>query len=106
MLSDDFRGLHSNIVSLHGKSRDLETRYLNRSRLRKELLITNITMITDPATLGLQKSTCIYLHLLDSTCILNIATLAEDSSEAFATATSLGRKLQCHNVANRCSEMQ
>ena len=100
MLSDDFRGLHSNIVSLHGKSRDLETRYLNRSRLPKELLIT------DPATLGLQKSTCIYLHLLASTCILNLATLAEDSSEAFATATSLGRKLQCHNAANRCSEMQ
>lgn len=110
MLSDDFRGLHSNIVSLHGKSRDLETRYLNRSialrRLPKEFLITNITMITDPATLGLHKSTCIYLHLLDPTCILNIATLAEDSSEAFATATSLGRKLQCHNAANRCSEMQ
>ena len=44
-------------------------------------------------------------NLLASTC-LNIATLAEDSSEAFATATSLGRKLQCHNAANRCSEMQ
>jgi hypothetical protein len=51
-------------------------------------------------------ATKIYLHRLASTCILNLATLAADSSEAFATATSLGRKLQCHNAANRCSEMQ